>query len=98
MLGMKSTSNWTVAKPTEATTTNTAPSPASFFTLTEHNCGKERDVEKKKSELWSIYHPNYSFNMDLHCFNTHPNASFHPTEMAETQWNEGSVASLHTDD
>lgn len=40
-----------MAKPTEATTTNTAPSPASFFTLTEHNCANERDAEKEKRKV-----------------------------------------------
>ncbi|XDV13148.1 hypothetical protein PO909_001628 [Leuciscus waleckii] len=45
---MKSTSNWMVAKPTEATTTNTAPSLASFFTPTEYMSVREKEWERKR--------------------------------------------------
>lgn len=45
---MKSTSNWMVAKPTGATTTNTAPSLASFFTPTEYVSAEEKQLEGKK--------------------------------------------------
>lgn len=91
---MKSTSNWMVAKPTGATTTNTAPSLASFFTPTEYESVREKEWERKRCSERKREAKEGAFIIQTLYFIRISPLLQHTFSLKETQWNEGPVAFL----
>lgn len=61
---MRSSSNWTEAKPTVATTTNTALSPVSSYMPTEPQSSRRREEEEDDGTGRSrLYHPSALFSL-----------------------------------